>query len=88
MAILIAPITHRKYRFNDWLSVYSERERKNLKIRIKKALRADPRTLASWLDMPHDSRSDVPFKAVCFICNLLGKEISEVLTDAPLAQAA
>lgn len=88
MATLAAPITHRRYRFNDWLSGFSERERKNLKIRIKRELRVDPRTLADWLDMTHESTKDVPYSSVLFICNLLGKNVTEALTEAPIAQAA
>lgn len=78
----------RRYRFHEWLSVYSESERKKMIRHLRKSLGVSRVTLNNWLDLRTDASFDVPYKAVQRICEVLGHSVQAVSTEAPTAQAA
>jgi hypothetical protein len=79
----------RRYRFHEWLSAYTNAERRRLLREIRAELGGIARpTLENWLDMSVDAGFDVPYSAAVHISRKLGKDPLDCLCEFPIAEAA
>ncbi|GAA4353115.1 hypothetical protein GCM10023185_13430 [Hymenobacter saemangeumensis] len=71
-----------KYRFRSWLAEYPAATRTALREEFATYLRVTPRTVYAWLNLPADAPHDIPFLAVVYMAQRLGKDPLQAPTSS------